>query len=147
MDQPLPWSVHDCHSSICGTAQQMDARGAIASHWEAEWADRPQWGAAADDRRENRGRKLVSQQWDSAHWVEIGHLPSMLMRWSKVASKTVAADEMMEPVYLNRTRKNLIMILKVKCGNNKTIFYQKGIAIIFRTNWLINHSKCIIKFI
>lgn len=51
-----------------------------------------------------------------------------------MASKTIAADEMMVPVYLNRTRKNLIMSLKVKCGNNKTILYQKGIAIILWTN-------------
>lgn len=58
----------------------------------------------------------------------------MLMRWSKVATKVIAADEMMVPVYLNRTRKNLIMSLKVKCGNNKTILYQKGIAIILWTN-------------
>ena len=58
----------------------------------------------------------------------------MLMRWSKVSSKTVAADEMLVPVYLNRTRKNLIMSLKVKCGKNKTILYQKGIGIILWTN-------------
>lgn len=58
----------------------------------------------------------------------------MLMRWKKVASKVIATDEMMVPVYLNRTRKNLIMSLKVKCGNNKTILYQKGIAIILWTN-------------
>lgn len=61
-------------------------------------------------------------------------LPTMLMRWRKVASKTVEADEMMVPVYLNRTRKNLIMSLKVKCGKNKTVLYQKGIAIILWTN-------------
>ena len=58
----------------------------------------------------------------------------MLMRWSKVASKTAADYEMMVPVYLNRTRKNLIMSLKVKCGNKKTILYQKGIALILWTN-------------
>lgn len=66
---------------------------------------------------------------------EIGKaLPTMLLRWKKVASKVVEADEMMVPVYLNRTRKNLIMSLKVKCGNNKTILYQKGIALILWTN-------------
>jgi hypothetical protein len=54
----------------------------------------------------------------------------MLLRWKKVASKALLADEMMVPVYLNKTRKNLIMSLKVKCGKNKTILYQKGIAII-----------------
>ncbi len=58
----------------------------------------------------------------------------MLMRWSKMASKTAAANEMMVPVYLNRTRKNLIISLKVKCGNNKAILYQKGIALILWTN-------------
>ena len=41
----------------------------------------------------------------------------MLMGWSKVASKTVAADETMVSVFMNRTRKNLIMSLKVNCGN------------------------------
>jgi dynein heavy chain 1 len=61
-------------------------------------------------------------------------LPPVLMRWRKVSSKTVEADEMMVPVYLNRTRKNLIMSLKVKCGKNKTTLYQKGIAIILWTN-------------
>ncbi len=69
----------------------------------------------------------------------------MLMRWSKVASKTVAADEMLVPVYLNRTRKNLIMSLEVKCGNNKTILYQKGIAIIlveyFRESLIVNNKE------
>ena len=66
---------------------------------------------------------------------EIGKgLPPMLMRWQKVTSKTVAADEMMVPVYLNRTRKNLIMSLKLNCGKNKTTLYQKGIAIILWTN-------------
>lgn len=52
------------------------------------------------------------------------------MTWQKVADKTPAEDEMMIPVYLNRTRKNLIMSLRVKCGTNRTLLYQKGIAII-----------------
>ena len=69
----------------------------------------------------------------------------MLMRWSKVASKTVAADEMLLPVYLNRTRKNLIMNLKVKCGNKKIILYQKVIAIIlveyFRESLIVNNKE------
>ena len=59
-----------------------------------------------------------------------GPLPNMLMTWQKVADKTPAEDEMMIPVYLNRTRKNLIMSLRVKCGQNRTLLYQKGIAII-----------------
>ena len=50
----------------------------------------------------------------------------MLMGWSKVASKTVAADETMVSVFMNRTRKNLIMSLKVKCGNNKAILIKKA---------------------
>lgn len=62
---------------------------------------------------------------------EIGSsLPEMLMSWQKVADKTPAEDEMMIPVYLNRTRKNLIMSLRVKCGAHRTLLYQKGIAII-----------------
>jgi len=60
-------------------------------------------------------------------------LPPMLLRWRKVATKALAADEMMVPVYLNRTRKNLIMSLKIKCGKHKTTLYQKGIAIILWT--------------
>lgn len=54
----------------------------------------------------------------------------MLMTWKRGDSKTIESDEMMIPVYLNRTRKNLIMSLKVKCGKNKTTLYQKGISII-----------------
>lgn len=66
---------------------------------------------------------------------EIGKsLPTMQLRWKKVATKTLEADEMLIPVYLNRTRKNLIMSLKVKCGKNKTILYQKGTALILWTN-------------
>ena len=61
-------------------------------------------------------------------------LPTMLLRWRKVASKVLADDEMMVPVYLNRTRKNLIMSLKVRCGMNKTTVYQKGVAIVLWTN-------------
>jgi hypothetical protein len=52
------------------------------------------------------------------------------MTWRKVENKTLEADEMMIPVYLNRTRKNLIMSLRVKCGKNKTTLYQKGISVI-----------------
>jgi hypothetical protein len=54
----------------------------------------------------------------------------MLMTWKRGDSKTIESDEMMIPVYLNRTRKNLIMSLKVKCGKNKTTLYQKGISVI-----------------
>ena len=57
-------------------------------------------------------------------------LPNMLMSWQKVADKNPAEDEMMIPVYLNRARKNLILSLRVKCGNNRTLLYQKGIALI-----------------
>jgi dynein heavy chain 1 len=52
------------------------------------------------------------------------------MTWQKVTDKTPAEDEIMIPIYLNRTRKNLIMSLRVKCGINRTLLYQKGIAII-----------------
>lgn len=54
----------------------------------------------------------------------------MLMTWRKVENKGLENNQMMIPVYLNRTRKNLIMSLKVNCGNNKTTLYQKGISII-----------------
>ena len=57
----------------------------------------------------------------------------MLLRWGKVP-KSVEDDELLVPVYLNRTRKQLVMSLKVKCGKNRTILYQKGIAIILWTN-------------
>jgi dynein heavy chain 1 len=57
-------------------------------------------------------------------------LPEMLMTWKKVGDKTPGEDEMMIPVYLNRSRKNLIMSLRVKCGSHRTLLYQKGIAII-----------------
>ena len=60
-------------------------------------------------------------------------LPPMLLRWQKVATKTLEDDEMLLPVYLNRTRKQLVMSLKVKCGKNRTTLYQKGIAVILWT--------------
>jgi hypothetical protein len=50
-------------------------------------------------------------------------LPEMLMTWQKVADKTPAEDEMMIPVYLNRTRKNLIMSLKSKMWNKQNSAY------------------------
>ena len=46
---PLPLSLHDRNLSNRGAVQRMVARGAVASHWEAEWAD-PQRGVAADGR-------------------------------------------------------------------------------------------------
>jgi dynein heavy chain 1 len=62
---------------------------------------------------------------------EIGSsLPQMLMTWEKVENKVLNEDEMMIPVYLNRTRKNLIMSIRVKCGEFRTLLYQKGIALI-----------------
>lgn len=62
---------------------------------------------------------------------EIGSaLPSMVLTWRKVASKALKHGEMMVPVYLNRSRKNLIMSIKVNCGENRTVLYQKGIALI-----------------
>jgi dynein heavy chain 1, cytosolic len=61
-------------------------------------------------------------------------LPPMLMKWNKISSRTLADDEMLVPVYLNRTRKQLIMSLRVRCGKNRTTLYQKGIAIILWTS-------------
>jgi len=58
------------------------------------------------------------------------NLPTMIMTWRKTESKVLKEDEMMIPVYLNRTRKKLIMSLRVQCGKNKTVLYQKGIAVI-----------------
>ncbi len=57
------------------------------------------------------GIRIKGGNWsDSNEIVPIGEkedigkaLLPMLMRWSKVASKMVAADEMLVPVYLNRT--------------------------------------------
>ncbi len=57
------------------------------------------------------GIRIEGGNWpDSNEIVPIGEkedigktLLPMLMRWCKVASKTVAADEMLVPVYLNRT--------------------------------------------
>jgi dynein heavy chain 1, cytosolic len=88
------------------------------------------------------GMRIEGGNWSESNVVvpigekeEIGKpLPTMLLRWRKTASKTLADDEMLLPVYLNRTRKHLIMSLKVNCGKNKTTLYQKGIAIILWTN-------------
>lgn len=68
---------------------------------------------------------------------EIGRpLPKMLLTWERVkdSEKPLKEDEMMIPVYLNQTRKNLILSLRVKCGEKKTLLYQKGIALI---SWTI----------
>jgi dynein heavy chain 1, cytosolic len=89
-----------------------------------------------------KGMRIEGGTWSDRNVIipigekeEIGKaLPTMLMRWKKGVSKTLEDDEMMVPVYLNRTRKNLIMSLKLKCGKNKTTLYQKGIAIILWTN-------------
>lgn len=88
------------------------------------------------------GLRIEGGNWSESNVIvpisekdEIGKsLPTMLMTWRKVSSKTMLGDEMLIPVYLNRTRKNLIMSLKVRCGNNRTTLYQKGIAIILWTN-------------
>ena len=84
------------------------------------------------------GMKIEGGHWNDKNVIvplgeneEIGsNLPEMVMTWQKVEDKNPKEDEMMIPVYLNRTRKNLIMSLRVKCGNNRTLLYQKGIAII-----------------
>ena len=84
------------------------------------------------------GMKIEGGHWNEKNVIvplgeneEIGsNLPEMVMTWQKVEDKNPKEDEMMIPVYLNRTRKNLIMSLRVKCGNNRTLLYQKGIAII-----------------
>ena len=65
---------------------------------------------------------------------------------SKLTPKNVASDEMMVPVYLNYTRKNLIMSLNVKCGNNKTILTKRGLPSFFGPID-ISYRKFTIKFI
>jgi hypothetical protein len=42
----------------------------------------------------------------------------------------IREDEMMVPVYLNVSRKNIILSIKLKCGDNRTALYQKGVAIV-----------------
>jgi len=88
------------------------------------------------------GMRIEGGNWSDSNVVipigekeNIGNsLPPMLMRWNKITSRALEEDEMLVPVYLNRTRKQLIMSLRVRCGKNRTILYQKGIAIILWTS-------------
>lgn len=58
-------------------------------------------------------------------------LPTILFRWIRVERRNVVRDdEMMVPVYLNGSRKQILLSIKLKCGNNRTALYQKGVAII-----------------
>ena len=53
-------------------------------------------------------------------------LPTLLFRWVKVEKRNVVKeDEMLIPVYLNVSRKNIILSIKLKCGDNRTSLYQK----------------------
>ncbi|CAD8134930.1 unnamed protein product [Paramecium octaurelia] len=59
-------------------------------------------------------------------------LKPMTLKWCKTAQKGVVGDdEIVLPVYLNKTRKNLIFSLKVKMGKlNRYTLYQKGLSFI-----------------
>ena len=61
-------------------------------------------------------------------------LPTLKFTWIRVnkADKgQVEEGEILVPVYLNRSRANLLFSLKLKCGKiPKTTLYQKGIALI-----------------
>lgn len=58
-------------------------------------------------------------------------LPTLLFKWIKVEKRNVVKeDEMLIPVYLNASRKNIILSIKLKCANNRTALYQKGVAVI-----------------
>lgn len=56
----------------------------------------------------------------------------MLFRWVKCEKRNqqIGEDEIMIPIYLNKSRKNIILSVKLTCGNNRTALYQKGVAVI-----------------
>jgi len=62
------------------------------------------------------------------------HLPTLKFRWIRVnrADKGVEKDnEVLVPVYLNKSRANLLFSVKLKRGNiSKKVLYQKGLALI-----------------
>lgn len=84
------------------------------------------------------GMRIEGGRWNEDNVIvpineneEIGYsLPDMLLTWERTQDKTPQDDQMMVPVYLNRTRKNLILSLRLNCGEKKTLLYQKGIALI-----------------
>lgn len=58
-------------------------------------------------------------------------LPTVLFKWVRVERRNVIKeDEIMVPVYLNGSRKQIILSVKLKCGAFRTALYQKGVAII-----------------
>eukprot|EP01016_Furgasonia_blochmanni_P042655 TRINITY_DN567_c0_g1_i1.p1 TRINITY_DN567_c0_g1~~TRINITY_DN567_c0_g1_i1.p1 ORF type:complete len:874 (+),score=315.79 TRINITY_DN567_c0_g1_i1:204-2825(+) len=61
-------------------------------------------------------------------------LPPLVFKWIKVDKdqlKVTADDELFVPVYLNKSRANLIFSVKMNCGNlQKTQLYQRGLALI-----------------
>jgi len=64
-------------------------------------------------------------------------LPSIVFTWIKLG-ETVNInenDEIMVPVYLNKSRKNLIFSLKMNRGQMSTsLLYQKAVALIAWNN-------------
>ena len=61
-------------------------------------------------------------------------LPTIKFTWTRVekANKgNVPSDEILVPVYLNKSRAHLLFSVKIKCGDiAKTTLYQKGLALI-----------------
>jgi len=61
-------------------------------------------------------------------------LSPVLFKWIRVEKDKrgyVADNEIMVPVYLNKSRKHLIFSVKMNCGDlSRTVLYQKGIALI-----------------
>jgi dynein heavy chain 1 len=62
------------------------------------------------------------------------HLPTLRFRWVRVdkADRGIEGeDEILVPVYLNKSRKNLLFSVKLNSGKiPRTILYQKGLALI-----------------
>ena len=59
-------------------------------------------------------------------------LKSLTLKWARTTQKGIVNDdEIMLPVYLNKTRKNLVFSIKVKMGKlTRYTLYQKGICFI-----------------
>lgn len=62
------------------------------------------------------------------------HLPTLKFRWVKVERQERGLEkegEILTPVYLNKSRANLLFSVKLNRGSiSKTVLYQKGLALI-----------------
>jgi dynein heavy chain 1 len=77
----------------------------------------------------NQGKKQIETTEELAY-----HLPTLRFNWVKVEKLERGIEkenEITVPVYLNKSRKNLLFSVKLDCGQiPRTILYQRGLALI-----------------